>query len=203
MDFESEVDRLADELSANAPAYHLAGYSLGGRVALGLVVRHPHLFRSATLIGAHAGLESESERAERRRTDEQLGQILERLGIAVFVSEWESIPLFASQKTLPPDVLEKQRRSRLLHDPNELARSLRVTGLGVMPSYWEALPSIRVPTTFVAGSLDEKFMKLAERMSALVPDATLEIVPGAGHNVVLEKPEALAVILSKRLEAHE
>lgn len=202
-DFESEVDRIAGQLAAKSHAYDLAGYSLGGRVALGLLVRHPDLFRSATLIGAHAGLESEEERAERRNADEHLCQILERLGISAFVAKWESIPLFASQKGLPPEVLEGQRRARLLHDPNELARSLRLTGLGMMPSYWGALPSIRIPTTFVAGSLDEKFVKLARRMAELVPEAALEIVPNAGHNVALETPAALAGILSKRLGHHE
>jgi 2-succinyl-6-hydroxy-2,4-cyclohexadiene-1-carboxylate synthase len=198
--FEGEVDRIAALLAGEGGTFHLAGYSLGGRVALGLLARHPELFMSATLIGAHPGLESEEDRADRRRADEHLCQILDRLGIDVFVAKWESIPLFASQKRLSPEVLDRQRRARTLHDPNGLARSLRLTGLGAMPSYWESLSSIRVPTILVSGSLDEKFSNIAHRMAERLPRAAVEIVPNVGHNVVLEAPSVVARILEKQLE---
>lgn len=195
--FETEVDRIAALLARRGSAFHLVGYSLGGRIALGLLVRHEKLFARATLIGAQPGLESEEERAGRRRADEHLCQILEELGIETFVTKWESIPLFASQKRLPPEVLEEQRAARLRRDPNALARSLRSTGLGTMPSYWESLPSIRVPVCLVAGSLDEKFTAIARRMAGCLPNAELEIVPGVGHNVALEDPAAVVRLLSR------
>src|SRR5688572_32726773 len=54
--FEQEVDRVADHLrQAGAAGAHLCGYSLGARVALGLLARHAFLFRSVTLIGLHPG----------------------------------------------------------------------------------------------------------------------------------------------------
>lgn len=197
--FEGEVDRIAALLAGQGGSFHLAGYSLGGRVSLGLLARHPELFVSATLIGAHPGLESEEDRAARRRIDEHLCQILDRLGIDVFVAKWESIPLFASQKRLSPEVLDRQRRARTRHDPNGLARSLRLMGLGAMPSYWESLSSIRVPTILVAGSLDEKFSSIARRMAERLPNTAVEIVPNVGHNVVLEAPGVVARILGGQL----
>lgn len=197
--FEAEVDRIAHLLRAgdSDSSFHVVGYSLGARIALGLLVRHPGPFARATLIGGQPGLELEEERRERRRSDEHLCQILEELGIETFVKKWESIPLFASQATLPASTLAAQRAARLRRDPNALARSLRSTGLGVMPSYWEALRSIPVPVRLVVGALDEKFTAIARRMAALLPNADLEIVPNVGHNVVLEAPGAVTKMLTE------
>jgi 2-succinyl-6-hydroxy-2,4-cyclohexadiene-1-carboxylate synthase len=197
--FEDEVDRIAALLRVRGTPFHIAGYSLGGRIALGLLVRHPELFASATLISAQPGLKLEEDRRDRRLLDEQLCEILERLGIEAFVAKWENIPLFASQKSLPADLLDGQRRTRLLRDPNDLARSLRLTGLGAMPSYWKSLSSLRVPTTLVVGALDEKFTAMAVQIANCLPNAVVEVIPNVGHNVVLEDPRALTDILRKQL----
>ena len=52
-DFWGEVERLA----AFAPgATELFGYSLGSRLALGLLARYPERFERAVLVSAHPGL---------------------------------------------------------------------------------------------------------------------------------------------------
>lgn len=195
--FDAEVERLARALRERGSGWCLGGYSLGARVALGLLVRHPDLFASAVLFGVQPGLESDAERAERARADEALSELLVERGIVAFVDRWESIPLFASQSALPQEILAAQRAARLGHDPRELARSLRATGLAGMPSYWEQLSSIRARVRLVAGELDAKFRRIGERMEPLIPGATLTVVPGAGHNVVLERPGACAELLAR------
>jgi pimeloyl-ACP methyl ester carboxylesterase len=50
-DFEAEVDRLAALL---AEPCVVAGYSLGARLGLGLLVRHPEKVRAAVLISGSA-----------------------------------------------------------------------------------------------------------------------------------------------------
>ena len=37
-----------------------------------------------------------------------------------------------------------------------------------------------------------KYVAIAERMAGLIPDATLEVIEGAGHSVPLEQPDAFA-----------
>jgi 2-succinyl-6-hydroxy-2,4-cyclohexadiene-1-carboxylate synthase len=199
--FEAEVDRLAAVLRARAPRFHLAGYSLGGRLAIGLLVRHPRLFRSATLIGAQPGLDSEDERAARRDADARLCALIAERGVPAFVDAWEKLPLFASQENAPATALSAQRATRLSHAPAGLIASLRLTGLGEMPSYWDALGGIELPTTLVVGSRDEKFTGIAREMAARMPRAKLEVVPGAGHNVLLEAESAVIEVLRAALEA--
>src|SRR5262249_55892589 len=144
--FEAEVDRLAALIRARGEKVHLAGYSLGGRVAIGLLCRHAGLFRSATLSSAQPGLHSEAEREERRAADERWCAVLESRGIEAFVEAWEKLPLFATQSD---EMRRAQRRERLSHDPRGLAHSLRTCGLGHMPSYSESLALVPVPTSIV------------------------------------------------------
>lgn len=196
VDFESEVDRLA-QLSADAGALHVVGYSLGARLALGLALRHPARVSRLTLISAHPGLGSDAERAERRAADERWCELLLTRGSLAFVDAWQTQPLWATQARLDEATLLRKRDERLSHDPAGLARSLRVTGLGQMPNYRERLPQIAVPLTLCAGALDAKFRELAEQMAKTVAHAELSIVDGAGHDLLLERPEFITELIRR------
>src|SRR5262245_51008713 len=80
--FDDEVDRLVSGFG-DAPA-HVAGYSLGARLALGIAVKHPQRVARLTLVGVHPGLASQAERDERRRADARWVELLETCGIAAF-----------------------------------------------------------------------------------------------------------------------
>src|SRR5437764_5409986 len=77
----------------------LLGYSMGGRIAL--YTAFSGFFRALILESASPGLATPSEREERQRNDEALAELIERDGIAAFVEQWERLPLFASQQSLP------------------------------------------------------------------------------------------------------
>jgi pimeloyl-ACP methyl ester carboxylesterase len=66
-----------------------------------------------------------------------------------------------------------------------------------MPDFWPLLPQVRQPVQLVVGSLDDKFVRLAEKALTLLPSATLHVVPDVGHNAVLEAPAAVAALLTK------
>lgn len=70
------------------------GYSLGARVALGLVAtgRVPR----AVLISANPGIDDD-QRAARRVGDRAWAAMLRERGIGVFLAAWEAQPLFATQ----------------------------------------------------------------------------------------------------------
>ncbi len=60
---------------------------------------------------------------------------------------------------------------------------------------WERLPNLQMPTTLLAGERDTKFTALAYEMARCIPRATVTIVPGAGHAVHLERPDAVVEAL--------
>lgn len=182
---EEELRALTTDGSAD-----LIGYSMGGRVALAFAVRNPGRVRRLVLESSSPGLDTEEERAARRRDDESLADWIEVNGTEAFVARWEVLPLFESQRALAPLVLEAQRRRRLLNHPGSMAASLRGMGTGALPSFWGSLPTLRVPVLFMAGAHDRKFVEVARRMAAATPSARLRVVEGAGHAVHLERPGA-------------
>jgi len=198
--FEAEVDRLAGLIRREfrGKPTCICGYSLGGRVALVLLARYPKLFDSGVLIGASPGLESQAERTKRAAADQHYIDLLESQkgsassALSMFIEAWEMQPIFASQLASTRD---EQRRVRSRHHPIGLARAMHALGLSKMPNMWPLLPSIDMSILLVTGALDEKFRVIAEQMRALLPRARLEIVAGAGHNILAEQPAVIAKLL--------
>lgn len=197
--FEGEVSRLMSLLPEVERPRFLCGYSLGARLALGMLSREPRMFDGAVLIGVHPGLDEQIARAERREIDAHRARLLREEGLAAFISAWEALPLFASQRDLPPKRLAEQREIRLSHEPEGLARSLDALGLAEMADYGPVMALLEVPVTLVAGSLDSKFSTMAKELAERNVHIEAELVDGVGHNVLLEAPAAVAATL-KRVE---
>lgn len=193
-DLRAILDRLGLE------RVDLLGYSLGGRVALNFAVTAPERVHALVLESASPGIPSAEERAARVRGDEQLAELLEREGIARFVDYWENIPLFASQRALPPDVRARLRSQRLRGNPLGLANSLRGMGAGAMTPLFDRLGDLNRPTLLVVGELDAKYRELGETMRAALPDATLQVIANAGHAAHVEQPEAFARVVREFLD---
>jgi 2-succinyl-6-hydroxy-2,4-cyclohexadiene-1-carboxylate synthase len=184
----------ADVLAAAPARFTLAGYSMGGRIALRLALTDAGRERveRLALIGASPGLRTDGERAARRAADETLAAELERDGVEPFAARWAAQPLFAGQ---PPAVAAAAHAERLRNDPHGLAAALRGVGTGAMPSLWDDLPALAIPVALIVGERDAKFRRIAEQMARALPAATLHVVPGTGHAVQLENPAAVAALL--------
>jgi 2-succinyl-6-hydroxy-2,4-cyclohexadiene-1-carboxylate synthase len=185
---------VCDDVLTLAPErFVLGGYSMGGRIALSIALAAPDRVARLVLVGASPGIADAAERRARRTADAALADRIESEGIEAFAANWSALPLFADQ---PADVAAAAQATRLAQSPAGLAAALRGLGTGVMQPLWERLPQLTVPVALVAGERDAKFRAIAERMAQALPDATLHVVPDAGHAVQLEAPNAVAAILS-------
>lgn len=165
------------------------GYSLGARIALGLIASGAA--PRAVLVGVNPGID-DSERAARRASDADWARMLRERGIAAFEHAWTAQPLFASQRRLPEESLAVRRAARLALDPEQLARSLEIMGLGEMADYRPQVPALRDRITLIVGAEDEKFFAIARTMPLGV-----ELVAGSGHDPSLEQPERLAACIAR------
>lgn len=184
---DAALDQVA---SAGSWPCDLLGYSMGGRIALHFAVRYPHRVDRLVLESASPGLASEEERSARRDADAELAERILANGIEWFVEEWESRPLFESQRRLASSDREAPRERRLANAPGSLAAALLGLGTGRLPSLWEALGEVHVPVLLLVGEKDRKFVEIARRMSTALPHAQVAVVPDAGHSVHFERPDA-------------
>lgn len=192
-DLPGGADLMARTVGAVGGAGAWLGYSMGGRYALHVALRHPGLVERLVLVSATAGIDDPDERAARRRSDEALAVRLEGEGLEPFVRWWLDQPLFRS---LPP--AGRQLEGRLGGTAAGLAASLRLAGTGTQEPLWERLGDLRMPVLVVCGALDHKYAALGRRLvEAIGAGASLEVLPGAGHACHLERPDAfLAAVTS-------
>jgi 2-succinyl-6-hydroxy-2,4-cyclohexadiene-1-carboxylate synthase len=179
----ADLRRTADLLASTTGPATYVGYSLGGRVALHLALMYPHVVERMVLVGAHPGIVDDNERAARRAADDRLAHHLLEVGVDAFLDEWLAQPLFA---TLPVD--EAALADRRRNTADGLAASLRLCGTGTQVPLWERLKELNLPVLALAGELDHKFVPIAERIAASVPDGSFAAVHGAGHAAHLEQP---------------
>jgi 2-succinyl-6-hydroxy-2,4-cyclohexadiene-1-carboxylate synthase len=166
----------------------VVGYSLGARVALGLVAtgRAPR----AIAISVNPGLD-DTARAARRVIDAAWADMLRARGLAKFIVAWEAQPLFATQARADAARRAARRARRLALDPEQLARSLEVMGVADMPDYHAA---VAARVALIAGADDPKYLAIARALPA-----PLEVIAGSGHDPTLEQPALLAAAIGRLL----
>jgi 2-succinyl-6-hydroxy-2,4-cyclohexadiene-1-carboxylate synthase len=187
------LEAVLEDLAGLAPQrFILAGYSMGGRIALHTAASFPARIERLVLIGASPGLADTAEREARRSADDVLADEIEDLSIEAFARRWARTPVLAGQ---PPAVADLVHADRLRNRPAGLARALRGLGTGMLPSLWDRLGEITMPVALVVGERDAKFSAIAAEMAAALPNAAVFVVPGAGHAVHLEAPGPVAEVI--------
>lgn len=181
-----DLDRVLDAAGVDACTW--IGYSMGGRIALAAALLRAERVRALVLESSSPGLVSEEERRARRMLDNELAGRIEHHGVATWVEDWESHPLFARRRELPPEVRDPFLALRRDNRAESLAVWLRGFGVGAQASYWSRLGEIRVPVLLLTGAEDPRYEEIARAMAERLPEARHESVPGIGHTVHLEAP---------------
>jgi 2-succinyl-6-hydroxy-2,4-cyclohexadiene-1-carboxylate synthase len=184
---------IADVRAVATEPFELAGYSIGGRLALHVALALAERVRRLVLIGASPGIADPEARRERRAADEALAAEVEVMSIEAFAQRWAQTPVLAG---LPAAVQAAVHADRLRSAPAGLAAALRGLGTGVLPPLWGRLGEVAVPVELVVGERDDKFRAIAEEMAAALPAGRLHVVGGAGHAVHLEAAAAVAEVIA-------
>ena len=196
---ESTYEGRLEEIATAGEGSVLAGYSMGGRLALHAVLRDPTSYAGLVTVGASAGIEAPAMRAARAEGDAKLAGWMETRPIEEIVAIWERQPLFADQSDA---LVEAQRSDRLSQDPRALAILLRTAGQGALEPVWERLHTLELPVLAIAGGLDDRYAQAARRIARAVPRGRAEIVEAAGHAAHLQRPREVADLLAEFLDEH-
>jgi 2-succinyl-6-hydroxy-2,4-cyclohexadiene-1-carboxylate synthase len=199
-----ELEALSRELARTVvkqPTCSIIGYSLGGRIVLRLAEWFPQVAARFIAISAHPGLRDPAERARRAAADDRLADGLLRDGMEAFVDRWYAQPLFDTLRGHPDFTAIRDRRSG--GPPGPWAAILRGCSPGRTEPTWDALRPLGKRLVFIAGELDPKYRLVAAEVEGFSPEARIHVIPGAGHAVHLERPEALAATLAPYLDFRE
>ena len=186
------IAEVAHELHEPVP---ILGYSQGARLALLTCLEDTHHFSGLVLISGNAGIEDDQDRRNRITQDDALAARIELFGLERFLDEWTGSGL-TDTTDLPAEVRARDRAIRDANTPSGLAAALRGYGQGVQPVVWDRLDAISMPVLVLAGERDEAYSSLAARMADGMPDATLQIIPDAGHDPLRDQPKATATVIS-------
>jgi 2-succinyl-6-hydroxy-2,4-cyclohexadiene-1-carboxylate synthase len=164
------------------------GYSMGGRLCLQLALDRPALVEHLVLVSASPGIAGTEARAARRESDDAQAHEVERDGVDAFLERWLAQPMFATVPRARAGLADRKRANTV----ETLTHQLRVLGQGAQPDNWPRLHALGSPVLLLAGALDAKYVDIAHRMGAEIPDGRVEVIADAGHACHLEKPEAVA-----------
>jgi len=168
------------------------GHSMGGRVAMGAVLRRPDLVRSLVLMDTSAWSFVPPDEGIRAQV---------RAWIEAF-DPAQGMPATLSMGG-PEEGLIQERTPAAWQEEKEVIfagmdpYAVKALGMALMAEIADGaetslrpeLPSITCPTTVIAGEHDHPLVDQAPELAGLVADGRLTIVPGAYHSPQLTHPD--------------
>jgi pimeloyl-ACP methyl ester carboxylesterase len=151
----------------------LLGYSMGARLVLQLMQKH----RVAKAVLVSAGLTFHEP--GRRELDETWAKRFESEPWPSVIEAWNSQGVFGGRANPLP-------RNEADFDRSKLAAAMRDWSPAVLHA---SVGQVSVPTLWIAGEDDKKYVEAATRAVEKLPNAELWICPGAAHRVPWEQPQ--------------
>jgi len=166
---------------------YLLGYSMGGRIVVGLTLAHPGMVKA--LIIANSGFapmqRSEEEMQQMAKLREQRMKMVEEQGLEPIMDESTNMVFSAGWPEKNPAVMEQYKKIRLKNNPKSYLVAMRAMVWGANPP---DVSSIKCPTLIIGGESDSLMgAEGAKATHELIPGSQLVVMP-TGHASAIEKP---------------
>lgn len=170
---------LLDALSI--PQAIIGGVSMGGYVAIALTRRDPGRVKALVLIDTQSSADDDAGKARR----EAVAQEVEAKGLGPLAETM--LPKLLAPDA-PADV--KTRVDQMMRAQSPAATAAASRGMALRTDGRDILSRFGGPCLVVVGELDAITpVEKAKAMAALMPQATVSVIPGAGHLPNLERPD--------------
>jgi 2-succinyl-6-hydroxy-2,4-cyclohexadiene-1-carboxylate synthase len=157
----------------------LAGYSLGGRLALHALLRAPSLWNRALILSAHTGLIRADLKKKRLQEDRHWAKRFREEPWDQVLTDWNQRGALQSSRAI------ERRESE--YSREELARTLETWSLGAQENLRPALEKLDVPILWMVGEYDTTFCTHAKNLKLRHPHSRIATVPGSGHRLLSDR----------------
>ena len=162
------------------------GHSMGSAIAITLALKNPQHVLGLGLVGASARLNVNPTLLENSASPTTFHSVVET------VVAWSFGPQTPSQLTELAARRMAETRPTVLHSDFLACNEFDET---------EHIAEISKPALVMTGAEDKMTpVRNAQFLAATIPNARLEIIPNAGHMVMLERPQAVASALLSFLD---
>ena len=183
-DMAHDAWQLLEDLPPQAPVV-LAGFSMGGYVAIEMLARPRRPLHAAALVSTSCRPESEQGRAARDKSIAALQADFAKT-VAGIVQWGCDNPSPALAEALTQMMLDIGAEAAVRQNRAIMARS----------DHREALAQLDMPVHVLCGIADRITPPaLSQEIAALIPGASLHQIEQAGHMLPCEQPAAVAAIL--------
>jgi pimeloyl-ACP methyl ester carboxylesterase len=196
------IDSLADDLHAllvelDARQCVLAGYSMGGYVALAYVARYAADLRGLILVDTKADADNPQQKEARLK----MAELARARGAQAIADEMVSKQLAPETPHRRPSVAAALHRLMEECPPATIEHALMA--MRDRPDRAALLSTFKLPTLIIVGDSDSITpVSIAQSMQQRIPGAKLEIIRGAGHMSPMEQPAQVTRAMSRFLKAH-
>ncbi len=182
----TDLSAVADATTPDAP-FVAMGHSFGGLASLHFAARFPERVAALVLVGSGPGFKNPEAARGWAAQVERTATFLETRGFDDFVNGRAGVTCIGSKPELP--AARAAAKAILAQSVPGIARFGREIS-ATIPPVIDQLADIAVPALVLVGEDDAPYRRAGEVMSAKLPNARHVVVPGAGHIVNIEQPEA-------------
>lgn len=176
---------LLDDVAPGVPVY-LAGFSMGGYVAMEMLAQPVRALQGLALLDTAGGAETAESRVQREKTIRALE--------GDFARTLEGLLKWNTHEP-SPELLGRLRS--MMEDVGAETAVRQIRAISERRDHRQVLEQLRLPVQVLCGEHDRVTPPArSQELAEWIPGARLTVVPGAGHMLPMEQPQAVATAMA-------
>ncbi len=185
MKMQDWAEKKSLELASRPGPKVLLAYSMGGRLAMHLLLANPKIWDAAIIVSANPGTSSIEEHATRKKLDHKWAQKFLKNDWPTLLTEWNRQSLF--QVPNPAKDSVQLIRDEKDFDRAKLAEALENWSIAHQENLAPRLAKVTQPVLWLAGEHDEKYRCLLSGF-AQVSNHQYKEISQAAHRIPWDHP---------------